>query len=79
MAEGQSKNAHMPAQYDLTTSPITRDFAAKLLDLSVAVFGDDDRLDGSWRLQNMPDLLSSQASHNRSHIIYRKFLQQAER
>ena len=48
----------MALTFDLTTSPITRDFADRLLDLSIAVFGDDDRLDGSWRLQNMPDLSS---------------------
>ncbi len=54
----------MTIQFAFTTSPITRDFADRLLDLSVAVFGDDDRLDGSWRLQNMPDLSSFTATSN---------------
>ena len=58
----------MTLTFDLTTSPITREFAEKLLDLSVAVFGDDDRLDGSWRLANMPDL-SSFTARDEDHLV----------
>lgn len=51
----------MRLTYIQDETPVAESLVVELLHLSLTVFGSEDRLDGTWRIQHMPDFSSFSA------------------